>query len=184
MAYLILILLSPAYNSFAFEGKGIQTYFMAPVRFRDVLLGKNLFLVGLVGFELVVSLGAADVACRLAKHGDVCGHGCGGSVRGGGTIGDCELVVAELPEKNGNREDEGTEEFGRGGVDRVWRADRARRNLRADLVCGTMDGESVAAGHCVCGIDRPRRWGICGVAECDEWPGGKKKELLIETLTR
>lgn len=56
MAYLILILLSPAYNSFAFEGKGIQTYFMAPVRFRDVLLGKNLFLVCLVGFELVLSL--------------------------------------------------------------------------------------------------------------------------------
>jgi len=56
MAYLILILLSPAYNSFAFEGKGIQTYFMAPVRFRDVLLGKNLFLVCLVGFELALSL--------------------------------------------------------------------------------------------------------------------------------
>ena len=56
MAYLILILLSPAYNSFSFEGKGIQTYFMAPVRFRDVMLGKNLFLVGLVALELGVSL--------------------------------------------------------------------------------------------------------------------------------
>jgi ABC-2 type transport system permease protein len=56
MAYLILILLSPAYNSFAYEGKGIQTYFMAPVRFRDVLLGKNLFLISLVAFELVLSL--------------------------------------------------------------------------------------------------------------------------------
>jgi ABC-2 type transport system permease protein len=56
LAYLILILLSPAYNSFAFEGKGIQTYFMAPVRFRDVLLGKNLFLVGLVSFEITLCL--------------------------------------------------------------------------------------------------------------------------------
>jgi ABC-2 type transport system permease protein len=56
MAYLILILLSPAYNSFAYEGKGIQTYFMAPVRFRDVLLGKNLFLISLVAFELALSL--------------------------------------------------------------------------------------------------------------------------------
>jgi ABC-2 type transport system permease protein len=56
MAYLVLILLSPAYNSFAFEGKGILTYFMAPVRFRDVLVGKNLFLAGLVGFELSLSL--------------------------------------------------------------------------------------------------------------------------------
>jgi ABC-2 type transport system permease protein len=53
MAYLILILLSPAYNSFAYEGRGIQTYFMAPVRFRDVLLGKNLFLAALVTFELI-----------------------------------------------------------------------------------------------------------------------------------
>ena len=56
MAYLLLILLSPAYNSFAFEGKGIQTYFMAPIGFRDVLFGKNLFLAALVGFELALSL--------------------------------------------------------------------------------------------------------------------------------
>jgi ABC-2 type transport system permease protein len=57
MAYLILILLSPAYNSFAFEGKGIQTYFMTPVRFRDVLLGKNLLLTVLVILELSISVG-------------------------------------------------------------------------------------------------------------------------------
>ncbi len=57
MAYLILILLSPAYNSFAFEGRGIQSYFMAPVRMRDVLVGKNLFLVSVVALELGISLG-------------------------------------------------------------------------------------------------------------------------------
>ncbi|HET7108889.1 MAG TPA: hypothetical protein VFI38_18895 [Candidatus Acidoferrum sp.] len=57
MAYLILMLLSPAYNSFAFEGHGIQSYFMAPVRMRDILLGKNLFLVCVVAVELGVSLG-------------------------------------------------------------------------------------------------------------------------------
>jgi ABC-2 type transport system permease protein len=57
MAYLMLILISPAYNSFAYEGKGIQTYFMAPLQFRDVLLGKNLFLVLLVTSELVLALG-------------------------------------------------------------------------------------------------------------------------------
>jgi len=56
IAYLILTLVSPAYNSFAFEGKGILTYFMAPVHFRDVLLGKNLFLVSLVAFELALAL--------------------------------------------------------------------------------------------------------------------------------
>jgi len=57
MAYLILILLSPAYNSFAFEGHGIQSYFMAPMRMRDILVGKNLFLVCVVMAELVISLG-------------------------------------------------------------------------------------------------------------------------------
>jgi ABC-2 type transport system permease protein len=56
LAYLVLILISPAYNSFAYESKGIQMYFMAPIRFQDVLLGKNLFLAGLVGFELAISL--------------------------------------------------------------------------------------------------------------------------------
>jgi ABC-2 type transport system permease protein len=56
MAYLILILITPAYNAFAFEGKGIQTYFMAPLRFQDVLMGKNLFLVALIAFELSLSL--------------------------------------------------------------------------------------------------------------------------------
>ena len=56
MAYLILMLMSPAYNSFAFEGRGIQSYFMAPVRMRDVLMGKNLFLACLVAMELMISL--------------------------------------------------------------------------------------------------------------------------------
>jgi ABC-2 type transport system permease protein len=57
MAYLILILLSPAYNSFAFEGRGIQSYFMAPIRMRAILVGKNLFLVCVVAVELAISLG-------------------------------------------------------------------------------------------------------------------------------
>ena len=56
MAYLILILLAPAYNSFAFEGHGIQSYFMAPVHMRDILVGKNLFLVCVVAVELAISL--------------------------------------------------------------------------------------------------------------------------------
>jgi ABC-2 type transport system permease protein len=56
MAYLILILLAPAYNSFAFEGHGIQSYFMAPVHMRDILVGKNLFLVCVVAVELTISL--------------------------------------------------------------------------------------------------------------------------------
>lgn len=57
MAYLILILMAPAYNSFAYEGRGIQTYFMAPLRFREVFLGKNLMLVSVLTLEIVLSLG-------------------------------------------------------------------------------------------------------------------------------
>jgi len=56
MAYLILILMAPAYNSFAYEGRGIQTYFTAPLRFRDVLLGKNLMLVSVLSVEIALSI--------------------------------------------------------------------------------------------------------------------------------
>src|SRR6202140_3630304 len=55
LAYLILILMAPAYNSFAYEGRGIQTYFTAPLRFRDVFLGKNLMLVSVLAVEIALS---------------------------------------------------------------------------------------------------------------------------------
>jgi hypothetical protein len=56
MAYLILILMAPAYNCFAYEGRGIQSYYMAPVRFREVFLGKNLMLVSVLTLEIALSL--------------------------------------------------------------------------------------------------------------------------------
>jgi hypothetical protein len=49
--------MAPAYNSFAFEGRGIQTYFTAPLRFREVLLGKNLMLVSVLSMEIALSIG-------------------------------------------------------------------------------------------------------------------------------
>jgi hypothetical protein len=54
--YVILMLMTPAYNCFAYEGRGIQTYFTAPVRFRDVLLGKNLLHAGVLAFEVTLSM--------------------------------------------------------------------------------------------------------------------------------
>lgn len=63
MAYLVLILMAPAYNCFAFEGRGIQAYFMAPVRFREVFLGKNLLLLSVLAVEMGLSL--AMLAWRL-----------------------------------------------------------------------------------------------------------------------
>jgi hypothetical protein len=63
MAYLVLILMAPAYNCFAFEGRGIQAYFMAPLRFREVFLGKNLMLLSVLAVEIALSL--AMLAWRL-----------------------------------------------------------------------------------------------------------------------
>jgi hypothetical protein len=56
MGYLILILMGPAYNCFAFDGKGIQTYFTSPMSFREVFLGKNLMQAGMSFFELAISM--------------------------------------------------------------------------------------------------------------------------------
>jgi ABC-2 type transport system permease protein len=53
MAYVMLLLTSPAYNCFAYDGRGIQTLLTAPVRFRDVFLGKNLLLAMVLAFEAV-----------------------------------------------------------------------------------------------------------------------------------
>jgi hypothetical protein len=58
MAYLLLILMAPAYNSFAYDGKGIQTFFTSPVSFREVFLGKNLLQVAMLAFELTLSMAA------------------------------------------------------------------------------------------------------------------------------
>ncbi len=54
--YIILILMAPAYNSFAYENTGVQTYFTAPLQFRDVFLGKNFVQVCLVVIELTLCI--------------------------------------------------------------------------------------------------------------------------------
>ncbi len=56
MAYLVLLLMTPAYNCFAHEGHGIKTYFTAPLSFRNVLLGKNLTHGAIISFEIVLSI--------------------------------------------------------------------------------------------------------------------------------
>lgn len=55
MGYLVLVLMGTAYNSFAYEGRGVQTYFMAPLRFRNVFLAKNLMMVSIVSIEVLLS---------------------------------------------------------------------------------------------------------------------------------
>ena len=63
MAYLVLILTAPAFNSFAYEARGMQTLFTAPVRFRDVFVGKNLMLLAVIVLEMLLSIAA--LAFRL-----------------------------------------------------------------------------------------------------------------------
>ncbi|HLZ93084.1 MAG TPA: hypothetical protein VKQ28_15345 [Candidatus Acidoferrum sp.] len=58
VAYVILILMAPAYNCFAYENAGVQTYFTAPLKFRDVFLGKNLVQVMLIATELALCIAA------------------------------------------------------------------------------------------------------------------------------
>ena len=56
MAYLTLMLMAPSYNSFAYEGRGMQTYFMLPVRFRDILMAKNFVTVAVLAGEIAVCI--------------------------------------------------------------------------------------------------------------------------------
>jgi ABC-2 type transport system permease protein len=65
MGYLMLMLMMPAYNCFAYEGHGIQTYFTAPLRFRDVFLGKNLVHALVLIFEVFVALGVLALRVGL-----------------------------------------------------------------------------------------------------------------------
>lgn len=54
MAYLTLMLMAPSYNNFAYEGRGMQTYFMVPVKFRDILLAKNFVTIAVLTGEIGV----------------------------------------------------------------------------------------------------------------------------------
>jgi hypothetical protein len=65
MAYLVLMLLAPAYNSFGYEQKGIQAFFIAPARFRDVLLAKNLLTVALLALEVLLAIGILAIRSGL-----------------------------------------------------------------------------------------------------------------------
>ena len=168
MAYLLLILLSPAYNSFAFEGKGIQTYFMAPIGFRDVLLRKEPLPGGASGIRTGSLLGTADLSYWLARCAAFFGDPRGGCVCSDRTVGHCQLVLAELSEENGNRKDERTTEFRDCGVDGFWGADRVGRHLCSGLARRSMDGKSVAADACVCGVDGGRSRWLRGIAQSDE----------------
>jgi ABC-2 type transport system permease protein len=58
VAYSLLAISALSYNSFGFEGTGVQLYFLAPVRLRDVMLAKNLlnFLIAFLEIALTFAI--------------------------------------------------------------------------------------------------------------------------------
>jgi ABC-2 type transport system permease protein len=53
-AYALLMLTNLVYNSFGPDAVGIQFFFVSPVRFRDILLGKNLAAVFVLAAEIAL----------------------------------------------------------------------------------------------------------------------------------
>jgi ABC-2 type transport system permease protein len=56
VAYLVLLTMNYFPNSLAYEGRGIERLFLAPIKFRDVMLGKNLFQGALLALEAIMAL--------------------------------------------------------------------------------------------------------------------------------
>lgn len=53
-AYTLLIMTNLVYNNFGLDGGGIQLFFGAPVRFREVVMGKNLAHLAVVALEMLL----------------------------------------------------------------------------------------------------------------------------------
>jgi ABC-2 type transport system permease protein len=54
-AYTLLMLTNLAYNNFGGDGAGIQFFYASPVRFREIVLAKNLTHAGILAAETVVA---------------------------------------------------------------------------------------------------------------------------------
>ena len=56
VVYIVLLMMNFCPNNLAYEGRGIERLFLAPIKFRDVMLGKNLFHGGLLALEALMAL--------------------------------------------------------------------------------------------------------------------------------
>jgi ABC-2 type transport system permease protein len=54
--YILLLMMNFCPNNLAYEGRGVERLFLAPVKFRDVMLGKNLFHGALLVLEALLAL--------------------------------------------------------------------------------------------------------------------------------
>jgi ABC-2 type transport system permease protein len=64
-AYAVLILTNLIYNSFGGDAVGVQFFFLSPVRFRDVFIGKNIAHMVVVAIELLLVWLAVCVLYRM-----------------------------------------------------------------------------------------------------------------------
>ncbi len=55
LAYVLLGLTAGMYNILGTEGAGVQLYFLAPIRLRDVVIGKNLVSLCMVSIEVAIA---------------------------------------------------------------------------------------------------------------------------------
>ena len=152
-------MMGPAYNAFAYEGSGIQTYFTAPLRFSDIFAGKNLVSAAMIAFEVALCGVVLAWAIWFSLSADAVGHHLCAHFYGKRTIANSQLGFAEFSTQTGIRFHAQPKKFRRIGVDYVRRADRSCRNFGAGVVEGSMVRQSLAARgrFCVFGGGRVRR---------------------------
>ena len=63
-AYAVLILTNLVFNSFGADAGGIQFYFVSPVRFREILMGKNFTHTLVLALEMVLVCAGSSVMYR------------------------------------------------------------------------------------------------------------------------
>jgi ABC-2 type transport system permease protein len=56
VAYIVMLMMNFYPNNLAYEGRGVERLFLAPVQFRDVMLAKNLFHGALLVLEALIAL--------------------------------------------------------------------------------------------------------------------------------
>jgi ABC-2 type transport system permease protein len=57
VAYIFLLVMNFCPNNLAYDGRGVERLFMSPVKFRDVMLAKNLFHSSVILLEVLLALG-------------------------------------------------------------------------------------------------------------------------------
>src|ERR1700746_2006176 len=82
----------------------------------------------------------------MAISADSAGHHDGGGIFRDRTVNHRHVVLTEVSQENGLREDAGPAEFGDVGTDPFWRPDCPERDWRIDPVVGPADGKPMAAG--------------------------------------